>query len=53
MRRILVRSGAGYLLLPAGKPLIRFYANSIDDLLGPFAQGIGERDRLPGIPAEL
>jgi glycerol-3-phosphate O-acyltransferase len=53
MRRILVRSGRGYSLLPAGKPLVRFYANTIDDLLGAFARGVKERDRLPAITAEL
>jgi glycerol-3-phosphate O-acyltransferase len=53
LRRVLVRSGAGYSVLPAGRPLVRFYANSITHLLGPFAQGVGERDRLPTSKAEF
>src|SRR5256885_5465693 len=46
MRRILVRSGNGYSVLPGNRPLVRYYANSISHLLGPFAQGVSERDRL-------
>jgi glycerol-3-phosphate O-acyltransferase len=53
MRRILVRSGNGYSVLPAGRPLVRFYANSISHLLGPFAQGVSERDRLPTSTGEF
>ncbi len=49
MRRILVRSGSGYSVLPAGRPLVAFYANSISHLVGPFARGVGERDRLPAV----
>lgn len=47
MRRILVPSGDGFVVLPHGKPLISYYANSILHLLGPFAEGIRERDALP------
>lgn len=49
MRRILVRAGEGYAVLPAGRPLISYYANSIAHLLGPFAEGVRERDTLPGL----
>ena len=47
MRRIIARTGDGYLVLPKGRPLITYYANSIVPLLGPFAAGIKARDRLP------
>jgi glycerol-3-phosphate O-acyltransferase len=47
MRRILVRSGNGYSVLPRSRPLVSYYANSISHLLGAFAQGVTERDRLP------
>jgi glycerol-3-phosphate O-acyltransferase len=49
MRRILVRSGDGYAILPASRPLVSYYANSIAHLLGPFAEGVRERDALPGL----
>lgn len=51
MRRILVSVGAGYSVLPANRPLISYYANSIAHLLGPFAEGVRERDRLPAFAA--
>ena len=51
MRRILVRVGEGYAILPANRPLISYYANSISHLLGPFAEGVRERDRLPALEA--
>lgn len=47
MRRIIVQSGDGFVVLPHGRPLISYYANSIVHLLGPFAAGIRERDALP------
>jgi glycerol-3-phosphate O-acyltransferase len=51
MRRILVRSGEGYSVLPAGRALISYYANSIAHLLGPFSDGVRERDTLPALAA--
>jgi glycerol-3-phosphate O-acyltransferase len=51
MRRILVRVGAGYSVLPGNRPLVSYYANSISHLLGPFAEGVRERDRLPALAA--
>ena len=51
MRRILVRVGEGYAILPGGRPLISYYANSISHLLGPFAEGVRERDSLPALSA--
>lgn len=47
MRRIVARTGDGFVVLPHGRPLVSYYANSISDLLGPFAEGIRERDALP------
>jgi glycerol-3-phosphate O-acyltransferase len=49
MRRILVRVGDGYSILPGNRPLVSYYANSIAHLLGPFADGVRERDRLPAL----
>jgi glycerol-3-phosphate O-acyltransferase len=49
MRRILVRVGDGYSILPGNRPLVSYYANSIAHLLGPFAEGVRERDRLPAL----
>jgi glycerol-3-phosphate O-acyltransferase len=51
MRRILVRVGAGYSVLPGNRPLVSYYANSISHLLGPFADGVRERDQLPALAA--
>src|SRR2546423_5246825 len=51
MRRILVRSGNGYSVLPGNRPLARYYANSISHLLGAFAEGVSERDGLPAAAA--
>jgi glycerol-3-phosphate O-acyltransferase len=53
MRRILVRVGEGYAILPGGRPLISYYANSISHLLGPFAEGVRERDSLPALSRSL
>jgi len=51
MRRILVRVGEGYSVLPGNRALVSYYANSISHLLGPFAEGIRERDQLPALAA--
>jgi glycerol-3-phosphate O-acyltransferase len=51
MRRILVRVGAGYSVLPGNRPLVSYYANSIGHLLGPFAEGVRQRDQLPALAA--
>jgi glycerol-3-phosphate O-acyltransferase len=51
MRRMLVRVGDGYAILPGNRPLISYYANSISHLLGPFAEGVRERDSLPALSA--
>jgi glycerol-3-phosphate O-acyltransferase len=47
MRRVIARTGDGFLILPNGRPLITYYANSIVHLLGPFAEGMRARDALP------
>jgi len=47
MRRILAASGSGYAVLPRGRALVSYYANSIAHLLGPFEAAIRERDALP------
>lgn len=47
LRRMVARVGDGYVVLPRGRPLITYYANSIVHLLGPFADGIRARDALP------
>jgi glycerol-3-phosphate O-acyltransferase len=47
MRKVLARHGDGFLVLPRGRPLVSYYANSIAHLLGDFAKGIRQRDALP------
>lgn len=34
-------------MLPRGRELVNYYANGIAHLLGPFAAGLRDRDRLP------
>jgi glycerol-3-phosphate O-acyltransferase len=47
LRRMIARTGDGYLMLPHGRPLISYYANSIIQLLGPFTEAVRARDALP------
>ena len=47
MRRIIARQGTGYVVLPHGRPLIAYYANSIRHLCDPYLAGIAARDALP------
>ena len=49
MRKILVASGEGYVVLKRGRPLVSYYANSIAHLLGPFEAGVRERDALQAL----
>jgi glycerol-3-phosphate O-acyltransferase len=49
MRRVLAESGEGYAVLPHGRELIIYYANSVAHLLGPFEQAVRRRDQLPAI----
>jgi glycerol-3-phosphate O-acyltransferase len=51
MRRVISRTGAGYLVLPKGRPLVSYYANSVEHLLGPFGEAIRVRDALPSAAA--
>jgi hypothetical protein len=36
-------------VLPGNRELVSYYANSISHLLGPFADGVRQRDRLPSL----
>jgi len=47
MRRIVAQQGTGYLVLPKGRALIHYYANSIRHLYGPYLTGVIERDQRP------
>jgi glycerol-3-phosphate O-acyltransferase len=47
MRRVLAETSGGYVLLPKGRELVSYYANSIAHLLGPFEQAVRHRDVLP------
>jgi glycerol-3-phosphate O-acyltransferase len=47
MRKILIEVGDGYSVLPKGRALVSYYANSIAHLLGPFEEGVRKRDTLP------
>ena len=44
MRRILVAEGSGFAVMPRQHPLVSYYANSIVHMLGPFAEGVRERE---------
>ena len=47
MRRVIARQGEGYLILPHGRELVSYYANSVAHLLGPYESGVRARDTLP------
>jgi glycerol-3-phosphate O-acyltransferase len=47
MRRILAAVGDGYIVLPRGRELVSYYANSVAHLLGPFEKAVRLRDSLP------
>ena len=49
MRRVISRTGTGYLVLPRGRPLVSYYANSVGHLLGGFAEAVKARDALPAL----
>src|SRR5829696_2579166 len=51
MRRVIARTGSGYLVLPRGRPLVSYYANSVAHLLGSFAESVRARDALPAMAA--
>ena len=47
MRRILLETGDGYTLLPRNRELVRYYANSVAQLLGPFESAVRVREAHP------
>jgi glycerol-3-phosphate O-acyltransferase len=47
MRRVVAETRDGYLVLPRGRPLVSYYANSVAHLLGPFVAAVQARDALP------
>ena len=47
MRRVLAAAGDGYVVLPHGRELVSYYANSVAHLLGPFEAAVRLRDSLP------
>ena len=47
MRHVLAREGSSYVVLPRGRELISYYANSIAHLLGEFQDAVRARDALP------
>jgi hypothetical protein len=49
MRKVIARTGSGYLVLPRGRPLVSYYANSVSHLLGPFGEAVRARDALPSM----
>ncbi len=51
MRRVLSETESGYAVLPRGRQLVSYYANSVAHLLGPFEAGVRERDALPSAQA--
>jgi glycerol-3-phosphate O-acyltransferase len=51
MRRVLAETRDGYLVLPRGRPLVSYYANSVAHLLGPFVAAVQARDALPAMAA--
>jgi glycerol-3-phosphate O-acyltransferase len=51
MRRVLAETGDGFAVLPHGRELVSYYANSIAHLLGDFERAVRARDALPAIVA--
>ncbi len=49
MRRVIAQDGGGYIVLPKGRPLVSYYANSVAHLLGPFTEAVRARDALPAM----
>ena len=47
MRRVLAEEGEGYVVLPRGRELVSYYANSVAHLLGAFEVAVRRRDALP------
>ena len=49
MRRVIAQDGAGFIVLPRGRSLVSYYANSVSHLLGPFVLAVQARDALPAM----
>jgi glycerol-3-phosphate O-acyltransferase len=47
MRHVVLPQGDAFLVLPRGRELVSYYANSIAHLLGPWAAAVRQRDALP------
>ena len=47
MRHVVLVQGQNYLILPRGRELVSYYANSIAHLLGPYEAAVRARDALP------
>jgi len=47
MRHVILVQDGGYLVLPRGRELVSYYANSIAHLLGPYETAVRARDALP------
>jgi glycerol-3-phosphate O-acyltransferase len=47
MRKVLLEQGDGFAVSPRNRELVAYYANSIAHLLGPFREGVMDRDSLP------
>jgi glycerol-3-phosphate O-acyltransferase len=47
MRHVVLEQGDSYLILPHGRELVSYYANSIAHLLGPYEAAVHARDALP------
>jgi len=47
MRRVLFPEADHYVVLPRGRELVSYYANSIAHLLGPYEAAVRARDALP------
>lgn len=46
-RRVVLPQGDSFLVLPRGRELVSYYANSIAHLLGPYEAAVRARDALP------
>lgn len=47
LRRVLLRQGSDFVVLPHGRELVSYYPNSIAHLLGPYEAAVRARDALP------
>jgi glycerol-3-phosphate O-acyltransferase len=47
MRRVVLPQGDEFVVLPRGRELVSYYANSVAHLLGPYEAAVRTRDALP------